>query len=544
MKSDDQAELKTTMTAHLKNHVSRLASAIVLASALTACSHNANVDLARQSGDTKAARSGGNSSLAGLAEQLAAQGDHAAAIPLYRQAIRRSIIGGGPKIGLAKSLIAVGRYEEAVYVLKKADNDNPEGLRLLGNAQLVLGRPELAVSAFREAIRRGSDPRAYGGLGVALDALGRHGEAVDAYDDGLSMDPGNLDLRTNKGLSLALHSQPAQGVGLLEGVVRDPASGPQHRLNLALAYVMLGDDARARRMASIDLGADEAVHMLAYFRSLKTAEPSHRMAGVIWGGSQPARTGELHGNRVYDEEPAGVDQAVARAVQEEVVEVEPEVIELAEPEPTVEEQYPEIPPLLEPEGWAVQLAAYRTAEQIIAGWKLLSVKYADVIGHLEPRRSEVDFGDREEKPSGFFYRLNAGPLSGLEEAKAVCEALKARGAACWIRPPEPSEGRLPKDIRISKAKPEDAPADDTVAEAAAPASAGAKPADSTTATVAAATPARTSPSVRWQLVGIEGDDGGEDAEQPSADDAPPAEGSGQANAGADAEEPSEDEPSN
>lgn len=534
------------MTAHLKNHVSRFASAIVLAGALAACSHNANVDLARQSGDTKAARSEGGSSLAGLADQLAAQGDHNAAIPLYRQAIRRSIIGGGPKIGLAKSLIAVGRYEEAVYVLKKGDNDNPEGLRLLGNAQLVLGRPELAVSAFREAVRRGSDPRAYGGLGVALDALGRHGEAVDAYDDGLALDPGHLDLRTNKGLSLALHGQSAAGVSLLEGVVRDPASGPQHRLNLALAYVMLGDDARASRMASIDLGAGEAAHMLAYFRSLKMAEPSHRMAGVIWGGSQPAKNKEQPGNRVFDEEPAGVEQAVARAVEEEVVEVEPEVIELAEPEPTVEEQYPEIPPLLEPEGWAVQLAAYRTAEQIIAGWKLLSVKYADVIGHLEPRRSEVDFGDREEKPSGFFYRLNAGPLSGFDEAKAVCEALKARGAACWIRPPEPSEGRLPKDIRISKGKPEDAPeedtpAEDTVAEAEAPAATDKKP-ERATAAVAAAIPSPSQPKARWQLIGTEGDDGGDDAEQPAADDAQPADGAEQPDAGAD--EPAEDEPSN
>ncbi|GER06084.1 hypothetical protein JCM17843_03940 [Kordiimonadales bacterium JCM 17843] len=89
------------------------------------------------------------------------------------------------------------------------------------------------------------------------------------------------------------------------------------------------------------------------------------------------------------------------------------------------------------------MAAYRTKDQLIRGQKYYWDKYRIILEPLEPRRSEVDFGERKAPPGGFFYRLNAGPLRDLQQAREVCADLKAAGAPCWIRPPEPVEGRLP-----------------------------------------------------------------------------------------------------
>ena len=94
----------------------------------------------------------------------------------------------------------------------------------------------------------------------------------------------------------------------------------------------------------------------------------------------------------------------------------------------------------------MQIAAYRYGREVVKGWEELKDLYRDIIGHLEPRRSEVNFGPREETgPKGFYYRLNAGPLSGFEEAKEICSRLIIAGGECWIRPPEPIEGKLPSN---------------------------------------------------------------------------------------------------
>ena len=103
-----------------------------------------------------------------------------------------------------------------------------------------------------------------------------------------------------------------------------------------------------------------------------------------------------------------------------------------------------MPALLGPEGWALQIAAYRTKEELRPGWEKLKEKYFDIIGQLEPRRSEIDFGDRAQQPNGYFYRLNAGPLTSYEEARVACQKISELGTDCWVRPPEVTEGDIPE----------------------------------------------------------------------------------------------------
>jgi hypothetical protein len=41
---------------------------------------------------------------------------------------------------------------------------------------------------------------------------------------------------------------------------------------------------------------------------------------------------------------------------------------------------------------------------------------------------------RVELPNGVFYRVLIGPLASEREAIELCSTLKAKGAACFMRP--------------------------------------------------------------------------------------------------------------
>ena len=95
---------------------------------------------------------------------------------------------------LAAQLASLERWQEAVDAYARwvaLDPEEPEAQRRYGEVLLVAtGRAAEAAEALREAVRLApGDARAHGWLGVALNALGRHAEAVRAFEDALGMDP-------------------------------------------------------------------------------------------------------------------------------------------------------------------------------------------------------------------------------------------------------------------------------------------------------------------------------------------------------------------
>ncbi|MFZ5610009.1 MAG: tetratricopeptide repeat protein [Pseudomonadota bacterium] len=427
------------------------ASALAIAVALGACARNANVETA-----LKAQGRIERSTLVQLAQGAAARGEHYAAIPLFRRAHMQDSGAAAPLIGLGRSLVAVGQYGEAVKVFTKATAKEKSAAAFagLGAALLYTGDYGSAVDAYRQASALGAnDAAAHAGLGVALDAAGRHDEALAVFRRAAADFPNALDIRSNLGLSLALHGEAPAALDILEAVVRAPQSTARHRQNLALAYALAGDVKRAAAMAAIDLDRDGVIANLSYVEALRGLPENARMAAVLGSGVEPVRTIEGHPRRGLMADDAWARATVARLLPQRVAAV-------TEPAPAPapeEESQPQdpvalggVPPLMDPSGWAVQIAAYRKLAHLAPGWRYLSSKYADIIGHLEPRRSEVTHPPATTGPVGFFYRLNAGPLTSAEEAKAVCAALHARGGVCWVRPPEPAEGHLPDDPAVDE----------------------------------------------------------------------------------------------
>jgi Flp pilus assembly protein TadD len=391
-------------------------------------------------------RKSGDAVYKDLAHHFLDQGNYAMAIPMFRQAIRSK--GRSPSLlnGLAESLIAVGQYNEAIKTYKASlnrDGSNASALLGLGNAYLAFGDLPLAESFYRSALVAGySGTAPHAGLAITLDANGRHDEAMSVMAEGLNHHIGDVDLLNNKALSLVLHGEVTDAIEILEALVRKSGSSIEMRQNLALAYTFNGEHDKAIAMAAIDYDAELSAEAVSNFGLLKGLDPATRTRALLYGIINEREDREQAANlKVTGDEETKLE--TAKRLTEKEPEPKPEPVKkpimLPKPKPKIE-----LPPMIEPEGWAVQIAAYRFAREVMPGWRKLHKKYNDIIGDLEPRRSEVDFGERDGKgPQGSFYRLNAGPLENFKLAFEVCQKLIAAGGECWIRPPEPAEGKLP-----------------------------------------------------------------------------------------------------
>jgi len=430
---------------------SAVAAAALAALVLSGCAGSS----VGEAGKTAAEGASGERPMLSLAERMAENARYAAAVPLYREVYLRGHADTEALAGLADALIELGRYAEAERVLGKAAGAQTRDPRIqlaLGRVNLVFARPEIALEHFRRAADHGGGARADSGRAIALDALGRHQAALDAHARAVEAGKDDPNLLSNSALSLAAHDHPGEAVDILEKLVERPDAGAQHRQNLVFALVMNGEQEKARRVAAVDLDSASATKTLRYFRELASLSPKERVRALIFAGKRRQRSRADEGILVLPDD-SGRRAAVMAVLQQPVpvpdpqprAESEPAPEPEAEPEPEPEPEATAMPPLVDPEGWSVQVAAYRSPQRLVQGRETYWSRYPDILGPLEPRRSEVDFGDRDEPPRGFFYRLNAGPLKDYEEAEAICRRLKDAGADCWIRPPEPSEGRLPRD---------------------------------------------------------------------------------------------------
>ena len=396
--------------------------------------------------------------LLSIAHELAAKGDHSAAIPLFRHEATST---GSPEAitGLAGSLAALGQHDRAETLLEGLvlrSAMTVQGWYVLGKSRIALGKYEGALQALDsvgDTAAQGAalSARINSARGIALAALGQTGEAIATLKN--ESDPSSLG---NLALIFATTGNPEAAVNILEPLARSGKASPQNRQNLAMAYLLAGRDEDAHQMARLDLDPVSVNETFTFYRSLASLPVNHRMQALTTGVINPDWTREQAGNRVLaDSETA---RAGAKRIAADTTNM-PETPALAKaPEPaprqtaqreerkpvdTAKYELTEIPPLVEPNGWALQIGAYRTIKALMRGWTILYRANADLLAEIPPRRSEVDFGDSTGKPRGFYYRLNAGPLKSLSAARTLCRELQARGTACWVRPPEKTEGTLP-----------------------------------------------------------------------------------------------------
>lgn len=386
-----------------------------------------------------------NGGLMAIATEMAAKGDHEGAIPLFRHL---AVTTRRPEAitGLANSQMAMGNLEAAFSMLQALvrDRSSPlpgETYYSYGKAALALGEFDTALSGFSEAASLMPDnPKPHSGKAIALAATGQTIQALKVFND--LNDKSSL---SNKALVLAASGNPDTAIEILEPLLTTGSAEARDRQNLAMAYLLAGREDKAYQVARLDLDAASVDATFTFYRSLASLDQAERMQALVTGTIDPAWSRREAANLTLENTR---DRALAA---QRFVTKPKQMAQAPAPEPTpVKEVVPDnykhgdIPPLLEPEGWALQIGAYRSIERLMKGWDILYKRNIDILADIPPRRSEMDFGTREEGPSGFYYRLNAGPLKTLAEARILCDELKSRGTRCWIRPPEVSEGKLPQ----------------------------------------------------------------------------------------------------
>lgn len=233
-----------------------------------------------------------------LADFTLARGDAASAIGLYRRAHLADPDRMDPLIKLGRTLARAGNHEEAAGAFNQAlidDPDNSDALRGYANAQIALGRPDVArvnleAALDSETLPPADRPFVLNSLGVALDLLGRHEDAQARYRDGLNLTPGDLDLRSNLALSLSLGGAEAAAVDLMRAVAAAPAAETRHRRNLALVLGLAGNAegaAEALRRAEVPPG-EIAAQIERYARLRAIEDTTARAAAIAEARSVPA----------------------------------------------------------------------------------------------------------------------------------------------------------------------------------------------------------------------------------------------------------------
>lgn len=228
-----------------------------------------------------------------VAASTAAAGDYSNAVGLFRRAHELEPYRVEPLVGLGKALAALGFYSEAADSFRQAidaarhleDPEKPaavpDAMHGLGNALIAMDQPKAAITQFEAAMREEEKARTYNGIGVAYDMLGQHAAAQAYYRAGLDLDPGDVGMKNNLGLSLVLTGDFETGIRLLQETASHPRATSRHRLNLALAYGLAGDMDAAARVARIDLDEESVKSNLAYYKTLRAMNSPKSTMDVI-----------------------------------------------------------------------------------------------------------------------------------------------------------------------------------------------------------------------------------------------------------------------
>lgn len=205
----------------------------------------------------------------------------------------------GAAVGLARTRAGLGQPDEALAALRTAHAGSPSDHRLtamLGRLEIYSRQPARALAVFQDGLRQApADPELLTGQGVALDGLGRHGEAQVSYRQVLARDPASIAARNNLALSLALSGQATEAAGLLRGLAADvTARGSSAQVatvqgNLALVHGLSGNESRARQVLGASLPAADLADNLRVYSLLRDGFAAGDQSGPA--GPAPAAVG-------------------------------------------------------------------------------------------------------------------------------------------------------------------------------------------------------------------------------------------------------------
>jgi tetratricopeptide (TPR) repeat protein/ADP-heptose:LPS heptosyltransferase len=156
-----------------------------------------------------------------------------------------------------------GRFLEALSRCQEAlalDGENADTQHLVGAVHLEAKQGELAVEWISRAVRKNPKPEFLSTLGLALSNLGRHDDALVAFDQALQLRPGDAQLWWQKGNAFLAVGYSLEALRCFEQALQ---LNPRHadaayRCGHILHGMRRFDDARSRLDRSVELAPEQA----------------------------------------------------------------------------------------------------------------------------------------------------------------------------------------------------------------------------------------------------------------------------------------------
>jgi Flp pilus assembly protein TadD len=114
------------------------------------------------------------------------------------------------------------------------------------------------------------DWRTFSALGSAYDQQGQYAKARESYQKALAMEPNQISVLNNLGMSYALEGNLKQAETTMRSAMALPAGekNPRIRQNLALVVGLQGRFEESRKIASEDLPPDQVEANMAYLQKM------------------------------------------------------------------------------------------------------------------------------------------------------------------------------------------------------------------------------------------------------------------------------------
>ena len=171
-----------------------------------------------------------------------------------------------------------GQKAELIRVLETTITHNPNDPKLvayLGKELILSGRSKAGVEQLNKAIGAGeANWKNYSALGSGYDQMGQHAQAREAYNKALQLNPNEVAIHNNIGMSYIVEGNLQQAETSLRAAQKLPEGefNQTLRQNLALAVGLQGRFDEARDIASRDLPPEQVEQNLAFLKKMLNQE--------------------------------------------------------------------------------------------------------------------------------------------------------------------------------------------------------------------------------------------------------------------------------
>jgi superkiller protein 3 len=210
-----------------------------------------------------------------IAKKARKTGNPEAAISFYNKALELDPSNAEAYLGLAESYIDTNLLDAALEYIKKAERNDCDPNRsfyLRGKIMLLSGDIKGAEKQFLKS----NSIDAMNVLGAIYDERDDHKKAQSMYKQVIAADPNYIDAYNNMGLSLLLCEKYKESIFYLENACSLPEANVTYRSNLALAYGLSGDIAKARTVYAQDFEGEELEEKVAYVEDLLASKQNKK----------------------------------------------------------------------------------------------------------------------------------------------------------------------------------------------------------------------------------------------------------------------------